>query len=50
MSNYQYPVSFKATMSLCLAFLMDYMKQALQSETSKIIFVYLVVPASEEIC
>lgn len=29
---------------------MDYVKQALQSETSKIIFAYLVVPASEEIC
>lgn len=47
MSNYKYPILFQTITSLSR----DYIKQALQYETAKMILVYLTTlsPASEEI-
>lgn len=48
MSNYKYPIFFQTIISLSR----DYIKQALQYETAKMILVYLTTlsPTSEEIC
>lgn len=47
-SNYKYPILFQTITSLSR----DYIKQALQYETAKMILIYLTTlsPASEEIC